>query len=103
MGRVIDLPEEHEVWIVHRVPNGTEIWPKEKLSPDVTGWFEVITLEGGRARSMSAVVLLAPKQVSREFEDWFERGRQTGHFPSLQLPTSARVLAGAVVRHEATR
>ena len=100
-GRVLDLPEDHEVWIVHRVPNSTEMWPKEKLAPDVAGWFEVITLEGGRARSMAVVVLLTPKRVSQEFEDWFQRGRQTGHFPSLQLPASARVLASALVRCKA--
>lgn len=103
MGRVLDLPEDHAAWIVHRLPNGTEMWPKEKLAPDETGWFEVITLEGGRARSMAVVVLLTPGRVSHEFEDWFQRGRQTGHFPSLQLPSSTRVLASAVVRHDATR
>lgn len=102
-GRVLDVPEDHEVWIVHRVPNGSEMWPKEKLAPDAVGWFEVVTLEGGRSRSMAVAVLLTPKSVSQEFEDWFQRGRQTGHFPGLRLPSSARVLASAVVRCEAVQ
>lgn len=45
-GRVLDLPADHEIWIVHRVPNGGGIWPKERLALDVAGWFKVTTLEG---------------------------------------------------------
>ncbi|MGW2835940.1 hypothetical protein [Streptomyces sp. NPDC001286] len=102
-GRVLDLPENHEAWLVHRIPNSTEIWPKEKLTPDNTGWFDLTTLEGGKARSMAVVVLLTPKEVSQSFENWFQQGRRTGHFPSIQLPPSAHVLASAVVRCEATQ
>ncbi|MFI6434762.1 hypothetical protein [Streptomyces sp. NPDC050759] len=102
-GRALDLPQDHEVWIVHRIPNGTEIWPKEKLTLDAGGWFKVTTLEGGRSRSMTVVVLLTSKQVSQEFDAWFQRGRRTGRFPSVQLPSSARVLASAIVRSQPVR
>ncbi|MCF3130817.1 hypothetical protein [Streptomyces olivochromogenes] len=97
-GRVLDQPEDHDVWVVHRVPNSSEIWPKEKLALDLTGWFKVTTLEGGRPRSMAVVLLLTSRQVSEEFEEWFQRGRRTGRYPSLRLPSSARELASAVVR-----
>ncbi|AZP17702.1 hypothetical protein ACIGMX_21065 [Streptomyces aquilus] len=99
-GRVLDLPQDHEVWIVHRIPNSTEVWPKEKLTLDASGWFKVTTLEGGRSRSMAVVVLLTSKHVSQEFDAWFQQGRQTGRFPSVELPSSARVLASAVVRSQ---
>ncbi|WP_191871462.1 hypothetical protein [Streptomyces filipinensis] len=102
-GRVLDLPQDHELWIVHRVPNGSEIWPKEKLTLDAGGWFKVTTLEGGRTRSMAVVVLQTSKQVSQEFDAWFQRGRRTGRFPSVRLPSSARVLASVVVRSQPGR
>ncbi|MEV6012536.1 hypothetical protein AB0M29_37800 [Streptomyces sp. NPDC051976] len=97
-GRVLDQPADHDIWIVHRIPHANEIWPKERLAPDPAGWFRVTTLEGGSARSMAIVLLLTPAEVSRAFDDWMRRGRRTGHYPSLPLPSSAQVLTSAVVR-----
>jgi len=83
---VQNIPLEKDLWIAHRRAIGGLIWPKEpKIAPDQKGEFSITTFEGGASGNIVISLLLVDKQISKEFEEWLEKGHKTGEYPGKKV------------------
>lgn len=73
-------------WIAHRREYGGLIWPKEpSIDISRTNHFQMTAYEGGPAGKIVISLLAVPDKISKEFEEWLERGHRDNDYPGINI------------------
>lgn len=90
------LSEGQYIWVVVNpslTPN--EYWPQGRIDPlknklSLPAWFGKEKEDIGY--QFDIVVILVDEKENMYYDDYLERGKKTGNYPGIPLPTSTRVI-----------
>lgn len=62
------------------------IWPKEpKIDISKSGHFQITAYEAGPPGKIIISLLAVPEKISKEFEEWLERGHRYNDYPGINI------------------
>jgi len=92
-----ELPEGQYMWVViNPHPSPGEWWPQvRRIEPLKGQWYVEVWLgreEEDVGNEFDIVVILVNEKDDQAYSDYLARGRETGDYPGIPLPTSANIM-----------